>query len=60
MNYSLSKSQIGTDKAQKAQMVPCQVYRQAQINTDKHRLFTEAQRYGVGLITYWNLRTEYD
>jgi len=60
MNYSLSKSQRGTDKAQKAQMVPCRDYGQAQINTDKHRLFTEAQRYGVGLITYWNPRTEYD
>jgi hypothetical protein len=44
MNYSLSKSQIGADKAQtwkhkkkEAQMVPCRDYGQAQINTDKLR-----------------------
>jgi hypothetical protein len=40
MNYSLSKSRIGADKAQKhrkTEMIPCQDYGQVQMNTDRLR-----------------------
>jgi len=56
----LLKSQTGTEKTQKGterhRKVPVKTMdrrRKTQKNTDN-------QRYGTGLITYWNLRTEYD
>jgi len=55
-------------------MVPCQNLEQVQKNTERHRKVpaettdrcrktqknTDNQMYGMGLITYWNLRTKYD